>query len=393
MRVEQLAVKVFRLLERGDSAFGDPQVEGQQTIRAEAGVGVEHPDQRVKRHAATGQQRQGQRELDDDQRASQTVTPSEGGVATFLQGLDQVHARRLPGWRAACGNACHGARAQREEQDRKAERDLGFRWQRVRRKQRDDDLDEHDGEHDADSTAGCTEQQAFDQQLAHDGPRRRADGGPHGQFPLSHGATGQQQVGDVGAGNQQQEGHGAQQQPQPLLRAVADEVIAEWLDTRAPVGAVVAAAAFDRARHRVEVRVGLGDRDATFQPAHHVEKRDVVAGLAGCDRQRQPQFGLLAVRRASAEHADDGIGNAAGHTNRPSNDVGIPAETVLPEPVRQDGHAIAARRAFLFTKRAAERQRVAVAQHREETGRGNAGLDALGAGGRRDARHRQGPTH
>ena len=84
--------------------------------------------------------------------------------------------------------------------------------------------------------AGERDDQALDQQLPDDGAAGGAHRGPHGQLALARAAARQQQVGDVGARDQQQEPHRAQQQPQPLFGRVADEVVAERLDADAPAG-------------------------------------------------------------------------------------------------------------------------------------------------------------
>ena len=63
------------------------QREGEHTLGAEAEVGVHHPDERVHRHAAAGEQRQRQRELDDHQRAPQPMTPAADRSAALLHRL------------------------------------------------------------------------------------------------------------------------------------------------------------------------------------------------------------------------------------------------------------------------------------------------------------------
>ena len=58
-----------------------------------------------------------------------------------------------------------------------------------------------------------TEHQALGEQLRDQAAAAGAQSGPHGQFPAARGALGQQQIGDIGARDQQDqrdraEGHG-----------------------------------------------------------------------------------------------------------------------------------------------------------------------------------------
>ena len=216
--IQELAIEGLDLPRRGQSPARHRQREGEDTLGAEAEVGVHHADERTHRHSAAGEQRQGERELDDHQRAPQPMTPATHRSAALLHRLAQVRARRLPGRRAP-GQRCRPGRrsASANSEHRHAQRDLGFRRQRVRRHQRDDGVEEPRRQERTESAAGERDDQALDQQLPDDGAAGGAHRGPHGQLALARAAARQQQVGDVGAGDQQQEPHRAQQQPQPLL--------------------------------------------------------------------------------------------------------------------------------------------------------------------------------
>ena len=134
-----------------------------------------------------------------------------------------------------------------------------------------------DSQQRTEGAAGERDDQALDEQLPDDGAAGGAHRGPHGQLALARAAARQQQVGDVGAGDEQQEPHRAQQQPQPLLGRVADEVVAEGLDADRPAVARRRALALDRGAQGHHARIGFGESDVVFQPAHHDEP--VVAAI------------------------------------------------------------------------------------------------------------------
>ena len=147
---------------------------------------------------------------------------------------DEVGTGGLPGGGAARERAGHRADAEREQQHGDTERDLGFRRQRVIRHQRDDRVEKHRREQRAYHAAHEREHQALDEQLPRDRAVGRAEGRAHGELAVPRAAAREEEVGDVGARDQQQEAHRGQEQPEALLRAAADEVVAERLDARAP---------------------------------------------------------------------------------------------------------------------------------------------------------------
>ena len=79
----------------------DGQIEREKPFGPESKVDVRQLHQAVNRQAAAGQEAQGERKLDDDQRATQPVTPAAHGAPGFLQHLVHVRPRRLPRRRAS----------------------------------------------------------------------------------------------------------------------------------------------------------------------------------------------------------------------------------------------------------------------------------------------------
>ena len=83
------------------------------------------------------------------------------------------------------------------------------------------DIDGADGEQcahtevaggEAENSAGKRQKQAFGEQFAHDARAGGAESGADGEFAGAARGTRQQQVGDVGAGDQQDEADGADEQ-------------------------------------------------------------------------------------------------------------------------------------------------------------------------------------
>ena len=67
------------------------------------------------------------------------------------------------------------------------------------------------GERQSEAGAGEREDDGFGQRLPYQRPTAAAHRGAHGEFALAQGGADQQEVGDVGAGDQQQEDDGAHQ--------------------------------------------------------------------------------------------------------------------------------------------------------------------------------------
>ncbi len=83
------------------------------------------------------------------------------------------------------------------------------------------------------------------------------------------------------------------------------------------------------------------------------------------------------IGRPFAEHADHRV-RLVVDADRLADDGGIAGEAVLPQAVGEDHDLVAAEGAFLLGEGAAERQRMAVAEHPEEARRGAPGADVLG---------------
>ncbi len=87
------------------------------------------------------------------------------------------------------------------------------------------------------------------------------------------------------------------------------------------------------------------------------------------------------VGRPFAEDADHGVGFVV-ESNLPAHNRGIAAEAILPDTIGEEDDPVTADGALLFGEAATERQRVPVAHHPEEPGRGKARQHVLRPVGR-----------
>ena len=78
-----------------------------------------------------------------------------------------------------------------------------------------------------------------------------------------------------------------------------------------------------------------------------------------------------------AQDTDDRVGLSVD-THCPPDNRTVAAKAVLPEPIRQDDDLVAAGCAFVLDEGTAERERMAVAEHAQESWCGPAGDHPLG---------------
>ena len=239
------------------------------------------------------------------------------------------------------------------------------------------------GEQQAEAGGEQGHDQALGQKLPQKASAARAHGGADDQFLLAARHTGEDQVGDVGAGDQQHEGGGSQEDQQHGL-GLLDQILAE--ERR---GGGVAETL--RIRFRVVLLEVRGDgRDVAgtkfergfgfeaAEDAHHAEiaiRDHARRGPRRTGHSRHVDIVLVGILRDARQHADDGV-RPVVHLIRFADDTGIAAFVLLPVVVaeQQDG-----RRAgdVVFGAEGAAEER-ADAEEIEESRRDDAGTDAAG---------------
>ena len=184
-------------------------------------------------------------------------------------------------------------------------------------------------------------------------PRPGAHGDANGEFTLAAGGADEEQIGDVGAGDEQDEADGSEQDEERGAH-VADDAVAQGLDGEAFFGAHVAVgiAAAKLVGGELQLSVGLGERDAGLK-ACGGEKKVALVGAVGVDLEGQPDVGFRIGDEGLAEDSDDGVGLVA-ERERGADDVGIASEFALPEAVADDHDFAAVGRIFLRGEGAAQ---------------------------------------
>ncbi len=226
------------------------------------------------------------------------------------------------------------------------------------------------------AAANRREQHAFGQQLRDDAAAGGADGRSNRDLAAAPGGADQQQVGDVGAGDQQDEPDRAEQHVEGRAD-VGDHLLAEAANVErlvlvehAPVLLLVLLG-----RH-LQPGGGLGDRHAGLQLAGDVEVVALVVGVE-IELEGHPHVGVgaeLADVERLPDDADDGVGLAAQRDGAAQH-VRIVSESPLPQALADQRHFGSVRRVFGGVEATAADDRHA--EEREVVGRHLAGLELL----------------
>ena len=253
-----------------------------------------------------------ERDLGDDERVARAVTLAAGAreAAAFLERRREVRRRELQHRDQAEEESCEQRNREREEQDERIDADLSSTRQPVGRIG-DQRADAGVGETEPDDAADERERQALRQELPGDPARARAERGVDRQLLLPRLGAHQEQVGDVRAGDQQDEPDRAEQHPQHPAD-VADDVDRQRPDVR-PELHVLEHLPREARRHREPIRdhrhhprdvgVRLLERDARLQARDPLvaEVADVKLGAIEAERQHE-----LRVAVEEAEAAPEG---------------------------------------------------------------------------------------
>ena len=203
--------------------------------------------------------------------------------------------------------------AEREEKDQGVDPDFRGARQAVRCVG-DERADARVGEPEADDAAGKGEGHAFRQQFPGDPAGSRAERGVDRQLLLPRFGSDQEQVGDVRAGDEQNEADSAEEHPQHATD-ISDDIGRERPDVRSDLH-VVEHLAREAGWHRKAIRdernqprnvgVRLLHRDAGLQPRHAPIAEVGRVQLRTVEAERQNQL-RVAIEEAEpgGKHADD----------------------------------------------------------------------------------------
>jgi hypothetical protein len=220
-------------------------------------------------------------------------------------------------------------RGEREQQNGGVERNA-FGAGKTPGEERGQRVDAPRRQEEAERAAGERQHDALGEHLPHDAPARRAERRADGELPLAGGRSREHQVGHVGAGDEQDERHGREQDPQPGTRP-AHQPIGERLDRNGDVGVRLWIRARERFALRGNLRPRLIDADPLFQTRESAEDPETaVLGLGArgpVERtQARPQLKLGGREpEPRRRHPDDGVGCSA-QIDRAADDRRIAAE-------------------------------------------------------------------
>ena len=299
--IEELSIERVDLLRILQPLRRHRQEEGEQVIGAKAQIDVGQADDAADGEAGAGEERERERELRHDEGAPRPVPArADRRSSRFLQDVVQVPARDLPRGRAAEHQARQHRHAEREEQHAHVQAHVGFGGQRAIGHQRHDHLQEDVGEGEADHAADRRQHDALGEELGEEATSGRAHRRTDRHFALPRRAAREQQVGDVGARDQQHEPDRAEHHPQRGHQVRREEVVLERLDAGAPAGVRCGELLGDLFRDGHHVGIGLRQRHPALETPHDQQPVEIVVDLLRLEGERQEQ---LLVQRSAAPGA------------------------------------------------------------------------------------------
>ena len=229
---------------------------------------------------------------------------------------------------------------QGKHEHRRVQQYLGFvgdrPWRHEREQRRETDV----GERGAQRSSSERENQAFREQLPDETAPACAERDAHRHFALPDSGPRQQQVRDVGARDQQQQGDGAEEHPD-VARDRARERLLEGQQADAPLlGELRGLALPQVSDDRPEIGLRLRVADAGLQTSEQVHVPHALDDLAPLQRDRQ--IDVRAPPHESLRHHAD---HRAGRVVEPelaAEDAGIPVELPLPESIAEDDDRLGA---------------------------------------------------
>ena len=234
--------------------------------------------------------------------------------AGLRQGLIQIDAGRV---QRRCDSEKHG----RNPGGRKSERQHApvepdfIQPRNIGRREAHQQRRNPDGDQQAERARGQRQQAAFGEHLANNARAAGAHGGADGDFACAPGGFGQQQVRDIGAGDQQHQRDGAEQKVEREAH-VRNHFVAHQDDGGA-LAFVARGILLRQARgDGGHLRLRCARRDAWFQPCNHpVIVAAARNGFRNHRIRRIPDVGLFRKMKTGRRHSGDrqaAIENANG---------------------------------------------------------------------------------
>ena len=175
---------------------------------------------------------------------------------------------------------------EREEEHRQIDRDILKAWQ-VRRRQGHQRVHTPEGRNDAEPSPCDGKQKRFGKELTHQPPSPRPQRRANAQFFLAGGGLRQEQVGHVGASDQQQKPYRSEQGQQRGTHLCGQRV-SKRRDGYVRHHGVLAVLLLELSGDARKLGARLGRRDAAAQPPHHAPIVGTAAGQTFGELARHP---------------------------------------------------------------------------------------------------------
>ncbi len=332
----QLVLQGERLRRVGILLLIERDREGQRVTRLEAEVHRLHPERGLDQQARRDEQHQGQGHLRHDQgRPQPPVLEAHGSAAaTVLERLGQAAAGHLQGGRDSRDDS------RGEDDDKPIDEDPGIEAQplhagHVGRDDAAQPTDAENGEPESERTTGNGEQERFGEQLAHQTSPRRTQRGAHRDLPVAGGRARQQEIGDVGTGDEEHEEHRHQANGPRLPRGAVHDLVEQGHGVRAHPQVTGRIKLRDLLGDAAELAVQLVEGRPRAQQPHHPQVM-ARAKRIGSDLEGRVEVAPL-VAEAGRQDPDDGVGLPV-EPDRTADRLRIGTEMDAPERIGEHHH-------------------------------------------------------
>ena len=317
------------------------ELHGERVVRAVAQRAVGHRLEAAHRDDGPREHGERERHLGGDEEAAQAVSPAALGAAPPGGGerLLRIGAARHDRRHRADDERGRERHDDGERQHRAVDTDPRPAWieaHQLRGEQRAQTGHAPHGEQRAHDPAHRREDQRLGELEADDAGARRAERDANGDLARPRHGAGEEQIGNVRAGEEQHERHGGElgEHVRPRMLAVERVCI---LDAHVPLVVVLRILALQLLHDGMHVGVGTADRQAGREPRQHAGEHTAVALAAevAVERERRPELGARRKDEPRRHDTDDGARHVVD-ANDASQHLRVRAEVAAPHPVAQD---------------------------------------------------------
>ena len=269
-------------LREGVARAGQADLREEHAARVEAGVDALELPEAAHQQARARHQHHGGRELEGGERPAR----AQAVAARRPPALAQARLR-LAGAAQGRQRTEHQGREDRggEREGERAAVDRHLIEPRQLGADRPHEPHEPPRDERSEGAAEAGEQQALGEQLAEEPPRARAEGGADRELALAAHAAREDEVGDAGAGHQQQQADRSEQQQQRPAR-VAHHLVLERADEGAAAEVVVGIRLLEPLHERAHVGLRRGQAGLGLQPREHAQVVAPAELVVRAERER-----------------------------------------------------------------------------------------------------------